>query len=565
MQTAFTIAGGLGLFLLGLTLMTDGLKGLAGSGMKRIITRTVRGPGSGVVTGAVATGLVQSSSATTMMTIGLVSAGLMTFNQSLGVVLGANIGTTSTSWLVALLGLKYSITSIAMPMIFIGAMMRMLGHGKVATGGLAIAGFGLLFIGIDMLSAGMGGFAERFTPADMPPATFSGRLLLLLLGIGLTVVTQSSSVAATVTLSALHAGAISIDQAATLIIAVNIGTTVSSAIAAIGATTPARRTALAHILFNLLTGVVAFLLLPVLGPALTTLGTDPADAGSGGVSPAILIAAFHTAFNLLGLLLFLPWLSHFSRLLVRLVPQRGPELTRFLDRSVTNIPHVATEAARRTGLEITLVVALEVQRLLKGDPRAGRSVQLDEAKEALHETARFLEESVRKSDAHEGRLAQRTALGAIHAIDHLLRLTEAAREVRVPRFVRSNPELASTRAEVAGAFADIVRVLGHPESDFAVPDPEALRAVVSHARTASLATAERRRSQRRSVLRQTASGAVSAEAGIEQIEGMRWLDRIAYHAWRAIHHLAGCEEDEPTSEVFPDSSTAPSSSNDGKP
>ena len=234
LTTAITILGGLGLFLLGMNLLTDGLRGMAGTDLRGLLRRAVRGPCSGVATGAVVTGLVQSSSATTMMTIGLVSAGLLTFNQAVGVVLGANVGTTSTSWLVALLGLKFSIGSAALPLIFAGAMLRMMGRGRAVPGGLAMAGFGLLFVGIGMLADGMSGIAERFSPSDMPGATLAGRAALLGIGCALTIVTQSSSVAAAATLSALHAGAIGLDQAMAMVVGQNIGTAVSSAVAAIG-------------------------------------------------------------------------------------------------------------------------------------------------------------------------------------------------------------------------------------------------------------------------------------------------------------------------------------------
>ncbi len=214
MQMTISILGGLGLFLLGMAVMTDGLRALAGSALASMLARAASTPARGAFWGAVATLIVQSSSATTMTTIGLVSAGLLTFPQALGVVFGANIGSTGTGWLVALLGVKVSLNAAAMPLVFLGALMRLLGRGKWTGAGSAIAGFALLLIGLTVLQEGMAGLATRINPADLPGvwdgwAGVLGVLQLVLAGIVMTTVMQSSSVAVAATLSALYAGAIS--------------------------------------------------------------------------------------------------------------------------------------------------------------------------------------------------------------------------------------------------------------------------------------------------------------------------------------------------------------------
>ena len=146
MSTTISILGGVGLFLLGMTVMTTGLKTLAGSALRTVLARAAATPLSGAFWGAVATLVVQSSSATTMTTIGLVSAGLLTFPQGLGLVFGANVGTTGTGWLVALIGVRVSLTSAALPMIFVGAMIKLVGRGRVSGAGAALAGFGLVLL-----------------------------------------------------------------------------------------------------------------------------------------------------------------------------------------------------------------------------------------------------------------------------------------------------------------------------------------------------------------------------------------------------------------------------------
>ncbi|MEQ9617203.1 MAG: Na/Pi symporter, partial [Phycisphaerales bacterium] len=242
--------GGLGLFLLGMMLLTDGLKQLAGQAMKKLLARFVRGPFSGLTTGALFTALIQSSSATTLTTIGFVSAGLITFQQAVGVVFGANIGTTSTGWIVSLLGLKISLGAVSPPLILLGVLLRLFSRDRFAALGGALAGFALIFFGIGVMQTGMEDLAARIDPASIPGDGLTGRFLLVLIGVVMTVVMQSSSAAVAATLIAVDSGAIGFEQAAALVVGQNIGTTVTAAIASIGASTPAKRTALAHIAFN---------------------------------------------------------------------------------------------------------------------------------------------------------------------------------------------------------------------------------------------------------------------------------------------------------------------------
>ena len=253
MSTTIWIIGGVGLFLLGMTVMTAGLKGLAGSGLRAALSNAAATPLRGAFWGGLATLLVQSSSATTMTTIGLVSAGLLTFPQGLGLVFGANVGTTGTGWLVALIGVRVSLTAAALPMIFVGALMKLLGRGRVSAAGAALAGFGLILFGLTTLQQGMGGLAERLHPADLPAvlsapgvpwwSSLLGVLILVAVGLVMTAVMQSSTAAIAVTLSAQYAGAIGLDQGCALIIGQNIGTATSSAMAAIGASSTAKRLA----------------------------------------------------------------------------------------------------------------------------------------------------------------------------------------------------------------------------------------------------------------------------------------------------------------------------------
>jgi phosphate:Na+ symporter len=231
MSTTISVLGGVGLFLLGMSVMTAGLKALAGSQLRTVLSKAAATPLSGAFWGAVVTLIVQSSSATTMTTIGLVSAGVLTFPQGLALVFGANVGTTGTGWLVALIGVRVSLTAAALPMIFVGALIKLLGRGRISAAGAALAGFALVLFGLTTLQQGMGGVAEQLHPANLPAifgtswwAGLYGLLALVVIGLVMTALMQSSTAAIAVTLSAFYAGAVGLDQACALIIGQNIGT-----------------------------------------------------------------------------------------------------------------------------------------------------------------------------------------------------------------------------------------------------------------------------------------------------------------------------------------------------
>ena len=350
MSTTISILGGVGLFLLGMTVMTEGLKALAGSSLRTVLGRAAATPLSGAFWGAIVTLIVQSSSATTMTTIGLVSAGLLTFPQGLGLVFGANVGTTGTGWLVALIGVRVSLSSYALPLIFIGALAKLLGRGRLSAAGAALAGFALVLFGLTTLQQGMGGLAESLHPSDLPAVLGApgvgwisgslGLLALVVAGLVMTAVMQSSTASIAVTLSAYYAGAIGLDQGCALIIGQNIGTATSSAMAAIGASTTAKRLALAYILFKAIAALIALVLFPVTIPLLTR-----AANATDGVT---LLAAYHTAYNVVGVAVLMPAIGWFTRLVERLLPDRTSPLTRSLDPAALATPVAAVEAVRRT-------------------------------------------------------------------------------------------------------------------------------------------------------------------------------------------------------------------------
>lgn len=523
-----TLLGGVGLFLLGMILLSEGLKAAAGGALQRILERSTGTPLTAFLSGVGLTALVQSSSATTITTIGFVSAGLLSFPAALGVIIGTNVGTTSTGWIVSLLGFKVNVAAFALPFIGVGALLRLLTEGRRASLGLALAGFGLIFVGIDFLQEGMGGLAGRIDLSAFSDASLIGQLALVVTGAVMTVLLQSSSAAVALTLTALHGGAIALPQAAYLVIGQNLGTTVKALLASAGATVPARRTALAHILFNAVTGLLAFGItrqLLALVVWLTHL--------LGKADPAVVIALFHTVFNVLGAALFLPFTMPFARLVTRLIPDSGPAFTRHLDRSLLLSPSVAVEASARALGEVAAAVLGEAVALLDNSAlsRQGRE-RLWAGQAAIREIRGFLAQ-IRLDRHHDDEYSRRLAL--LHASDHLERLAEACLErdvsLRGAEVIAAGGQLA---AEVAEAVAWLRRGRSPGEAI-----GEAGQALVRHLAEASARQAEERRMHRAWLLAETAAGNVSPDETQARLEDMRWVDRVGYHTWRALHHLAG--------------------------
>ncbi|MBX3502448.1 MAG: Na/Pi cotransporter family protein [Alphaproteobacteria bacterium] len=336
-----SLLGGLGLFLLGMWMMTDGLKLAAGSALKSILETWTSSAARGFMTGVLITAIVQSSSAVTVAAVGFVNAGLLTLKQALWVVIGTNVGTTMTGWLVALVGVKVEVGALALPLIGIGMLLRMAARGRVelAGAGQALAGFGAFFLGISVLQDGFAGMSGRITELNLEHYDWSTIAAFFGLGALLTVMTQSSSAAIALTLTASATGGVPLPLAAAAVVGTNVGTTSTALFAALNATPPARRVASAHILFNVMTGVVAMALLQ---PLLFACRLVAGWTGAGDDVPTTL-ALFHTGFNLLGAALMWPAGERIVRQLERLYVSAAEKLAqpRFLDATLIGVPTLA--------------------------------------------------------------------------------------------------------------------------------------------------------------------------------------------------------------------------------
>src|SRR5262249_53017175 len=343
-SSAVTLLGGLGLFLLGIHHLTEGLKGLAGDALRRALQRLASGRFSAVMSGAVFTAVIQSSTAAILTVIGFVSAGLVTFSQAIGVIMGAPLGTTSTPWLLAIFGFRVRLATAALPILGIGALLWIVAKGRTRSLGAILAGFGLLFTAIEYMQTGMKGVTWNFEAFTGPGSQW----ILAGIGIVMTIVMQSSTAAAATTLVALNAGSVTFAQGCAMIVGQSIGTTATSALVMIGGSLAVRRAALAHILFSSIVGVLGMIFLAPLAAVSDWVGAQLYDPDG-----VLALAAFSSIFKFAGIAAFLPFIDAFSRLIVRISGTGSESAVSRLEPAVADAgAPIALEAAWRAIVEV---------------------------------------------------------------------------------------------------------------------------------------------------------------------------------------------------------------------
>lgn len=336
-----TLVGSLGMFLFGMKMMSEALQKVAGGRMRSILSAMTSNRFLGVLTGFLVTTIIQSSSATTVMVVSFVNAGLMTLVESIGVIMGANIGTTITGWLITLLGFKVKISAYALPMIGLGLPLIFSKSNTRRSWGEFLVGFALLFLGLEYLKGSVPdikqnpevlSFLQHYTNLG-----FGSTLIFLFIGTLLTVVIQSSSATMALTFVMCNQGWISFELAAAMVMGENIGTTITANIAAAVGNVSAKRAARVHFLFNIL-GVVWML-------AIFTFFIDGVNSivtRHNGMSPSenpaaipTALAIFHTSFNILNVLIFIWFVPLFEKVVMKMVPSHETEEEEFRLKFIT--------------------------------------------------------------------------------------------------------------------------------------------------------------------------------------------------------------------------------------
>ena len=323
----FSLVGSLALFLFGMKTMSEGLEKFAGDRLRSILAAMTKNRVMGVLTGVLITALIQSSSATTVMVVSFVNAGLMTLAQSIGVIMGANIGTTVTAWIISAVGFKVNIAAFAIPMLAIGMPLIFSGKGNRKSIGEFIFGFSFLFMGLSFLqeaatAMNIGDMVAGML-AHVPQDSFLTIILFVIVGALVTMVVQASAatMAITLMLFGMNIPGFGFEQAAALAMGQNIGTTITAFMASLTANTQARRAALAHMFFNVF-GVVAFLI--VFYPACNAVSWF-VDSVMGGGNDLFKLSAFHTAFNIINTLLLIGFVKQIEMLVCKALPMKAQD------------------------------------------------------------------------------------------------------------------------------------------------------------------------------------------------------------------------------------------------
>lgn len=358
---AMTVLGGLGIFMLGMKYMSEGIQAVAGNSLRRLISLVTDNRVMAVGAGTLVTMLVQSSSVTTVIVVGLINAGLMQLHQAVGVIIGANIGTTITGWILVL-----KVGVYGLPMVGASALVYLFSRrDRPRFIAMAVMGLGMIFFGLELMKNGFAPMADN--PAFIgafswfDAGSYTGVLKCVLVGCIVTMIVQSSSATLGITIGLASTGVIPFTSAAALVLGENIGTTVTVLIASIGGMTDARRAAYAHVLFNVIgvfwiTLIFQWYIGVVASVVATTQGANPmlislATASSPAVFAASVtagIALTHTGFNVLNTMLFLPFLPRYARLLERFVPDpeyKEVSRLRHLDARSIDSPVLASSRA----------------------------------------------------------------------------------------------------------------------------------------------------------------------------------------------------------------------------
>ncbi len=340
------IAAGVAIFLFGMLMLEDGFRLFSGGILENMLEKATGSVTKSLSFGVISTTIMQSSSLVSVITISFLSAGLITLVAGVGIIFGANIGTTTGAWLVAGFGLKVKISTYALPMLAIAIVLVFQSNKYVRGAGFVLAGLGFLFLGIHHMKEGFEAFKGQFDLSRFAMTGVAGLIVYTLIGMAATVVMQSSHATMVLIITALAASQISYENALALAIGANIGTTITAIIGSLTANFQGKRLALAHLIFNLVTAGIALIFISQL-----RLAVDWVSAGVGisDTDYALKLAVFHTIFNVLGVAVMLPMLNALIRFLERTIAEPAMDLSQplYLSEAVDEFPPTIEAALRK--------------------------------------------------------------------------------------------------------------------------------------------------------------------------------------------------------------------------
>ena len=547
-EMIFGTVGGLGLFLFGMGLMSDGLKKVAGQKLKNLLESLTKRRVIAVLIGALTTCLIQSSSATTVMTIGFVNAGLLTLRQALCVVLGANVGTTFTAWLVSAFAI-FKITSYALPVVGVGFLLNILGKSQKAKSiGQIMLGFGILFIGIHFMKTG---FAPLQDNQDVHDALiWLGRnpILAVLAGTIITMLLQSSSASiAMVQMLALQ-GAFGTDWDLALRVTIpfilgdNIGTTITAQLAALRASRNSKRTAMGHTIFNFI-GVAYVLPLVWAGWFANAVEWITPFALSKGTI-MVHLAVAHSVFNVFNTIVFMPIIRGLEEIVMKILPVTSEELARkpiALEKHLLNTPVIALDQTKREIIRMakTAKQALEhsINGLINDDRKELESVRPveDFIDELQYEITSYLSILSRRQLSYEVSIELPVLLHTVNDLervgDHAVNIVEVAERKIDQKLGFSDSALAEAdelRNEINQMFDSVIAA-------FENNDIEAAQSALVNEQRLN----EMQMDFRRSHVRRMSQGRCSPEAGLVFIDLVDNVEKVGDHLTNIAQAVIG--------------------------
>lgn len=342
-----TIIAGVAILLFGMIMLEDGFKVFTKGPLQNILKKATDKLYKSIAVGALVTGFIQSSSLVSVITISFISAGLIDLVGGLGLIFGANIGTTATAWLVAGFGLKIKISALALPMLVFGLIFSFQKNASYKGLGNILAGLGFFFLGIHYMKEGFDVFKEYIDLTQYAVSGFLGVLLYTLLGIIITTILQSSSATLALILTALSAGQIEYENALALAIGANVGTTITAILGSLGSNIAGKRLAGAHLVFNVTTGIVAIVLIFPLAKSVNFLSNI---VGIAETDYTLKLAMFHTIFNIIGVVLMIPFIKRLEKFLLRVFKEKadkGINEPKYLNEAVLEFPGTVITALNK--------------------------------------------------------------------------------------------------------------------------------------------------------------------------------------------------------------------------
>ncbi len=447
--------GGIGLFLFAMSQLETALSGFAGGALRGYLRRHTDRPLKSIAVGASATALVQSSSLVGLMVLAFVGASIISLENALGVILGANLGTTLTGWLVTTLGFKLDLDSIALPLIGVGTLVLVGREGRIAEFGRMLAGIGFLLMGLSFMKDSIGAVG---TTLDVQRLAGLAAWQYLLFGVIFAAIVQSSSATMMLTLASLHAGVIELPAAAAVVVGADLGTTSTMLIGALKGGAGKKRVALAHVLFNVTTAVMAFLLLTVLLDVVRRLGIS---------DPLLSLVAFHSLFNAIGIVIFLPFMKPFARFLERRFVADVAEESLYVGETEATVSDAALSAiSKETAFIISRVIRHNRLAFSPALPRPPGRPPLESSSHP-HDDSRSFDEHYRRNKRLEGEIlsfairVQGQPLAAeqskrlnrlLSAVRHAISAAKSLRDIR-----HNLAELAESPRRELYAYTDYFR------------------------------------------------------------------------------------------------------------